>query len=192
MTLDQLAIALDKGTQPEGYDENGEIIVLKSKDVTGHGVNWEGCDRTTRDAWGEVSARLRENDVIINTTGRGTLGRAEAITSLPHQAIAAVDLAICRLDEKQINPVYLALFLNSPAGLAQSEQFQTGSSGQLHLYPQHLRQFQVFAPRNANGEIDLAWQRSLANKVLEASRAKEKAREKLEEAKRLVEDAIAR
>ena len=50
--------------------------------------------------------------------------------------------------------------------------------------------FQIFVPRNTDGSIDLAWQQRLANGVLEASRAKERAREKLDEAKALIEAAI--
>jgi hypothetical protein len=85
---------------------------------------------------------------------------------------------------------YLALFLNSPAGLAQSLQFQTGSSGQLEIYPEHIQQFQVFLPRQGNGRVDLAWQQRLAAMVTDARELKNSARTKLDEAKRLVERAI--
>lgn len=89
-----------------------------------------------------------------------------------------------------ILPEYATLFLNSPAGLAQSEMFQTGSSGQLHLYPQHIQEFLAYLPRNKNGSIDLAWQQKLADKVVAGSRAKQEAQAKLNEAKQLVEKAI--
>lgn len=182
---------LDKGAQPDGYESGGEIRVVKSKNVSGRGISWEGCERTTRGVWGKaVTARLRNEDVVFNATGLGTLGRAEAIRDLPGEALAAVDLLICRTDHTKILPIYLALFLNSPAGLAQSDRAQTGSSGQLHLYPQHLREYQIFVPKNADGSIDLAWQGRLADKVLEASGAKARARQKLDEAKALVENAI--
>jgi hypothetical protein len=67
---------------------------------------------------------------------------------------------------------------------------QTGSSGQLEIYPQHIEQFLVFLPRTKTGKIDLAWQEALAAKIETAGRAKTDAREKLQAAKRLVEAAV--
>jgi hypothetical protein len=98
---------------------------------------------------------------------------------------------VLRLREDQALPEYVTLFLNTQAGLWQSEMFQTGSSGQLHLYPQHVRDMFVFLPRNKDGSIDLVWQRKLADKVTGASRAMQEARIKLDQAKKLIEDYVA-
>jgi hypothetical protein len=70
--------------------------------------------------------------------------------------------------------------------------FQTGSSGQLEIYPQHIQKILVFVPRNKDGSIDLSWQHKLAEKVTGASRAKQEARAKLSQAKKLVEDYIVK
>lgn len=61
----------------------------------------------------------------------------------------------------------------------------------MHLYPQHIAQFLIFLPRTKTGQIDLAWQETLAAKVETAALAKIEAREKLDAAKRLVEAAVA-
>ena len=191
MKLGQGITEMVKGTQPEIYDEAGQAYVVKSKNVFGRGVDWNGCDHCPASTWyRNPMAQLQTDDIVINATGRGTLGRAAALTSVPEKAIAAVDIVICRPNHSVLNPVYLALFLNSPAGLAQSEQWQTGSSGQLHLYPEHFDTFVVFVPRNDDGTVDIAWQQRLADKVQEASAAKERAQEKLNAAKQLVETAI--
>ena len=68
--------------------------------------------------------------------------------------------------------------------------FQTGSSGQLEIYPQHIQEILIYLPRNRDGSIDLAWQKKLADKVIGASQAKQQAQEKLAQAKKLVEEAI--
>jgi hypothetical protein len=94
--------------------------------------------------------------------------------------------AIIEPDPKVCLPVYLSLFLNSPAGLAQSEMFQTGSSGQLEIYPQHIRAILVYLPHTKSGKVDLACQQEFADKILAAAQAKIEARAKLEEAKRLL------
>jgi hypothetical protein len=77
--------------------------------------------------------------------------------------------------------------MNSPAGLAQSEQFQTGSSGQTHLYLQHFGQFLIFAPHNSNGTIDFGWQQRLATQVKTSLEAVAAARDKLNEGAKQLE-----
>lgn len=190
-TLGTLSNAINKGTQPRGYVDNGEIVVVKSKNVFGQGIDFDNCERTTSDAFNDVSARLTESDLVLNSTGLGTLGRASFIpANYPEKVVAAVDLLKIRVKTDQILPEYLTLFLNSPAGLAQSEMYQTGSSGQLHLYPQHIRGIVVFLPRNKNGSIDIVWQKKLAQKVIGANTAKQEAQVKLAEAKELVDAAL--
>lgn len=180
-----------RGVQPS-IVEGGEIIVVDSKAVRPQGVEPAAEERTSLKFFNSpanAKARVQKGDVLLNSTGRGTLGRA-ARYQLNAAAICDNHVAILRPNSKVCDPTYLALFLNSPAGLSQSEQFQTGSSGQLEIYPEHIQQFQVFLPRNKNGSVDLAWQERLAAKVQASTAAKAKARIKLEEAKRLVEEAI--
>lgn len=190
MSLSELLDSCDKGTQPEEYTDIGKVIVVKSKNVFGQGIDLTSCERTSLVAWADEPARLQENDVVINSTGMGTLGRAGVIHGNGQKIVASVDLLILRTRPNAVDPDYLSLFLNSPAGIAQSEQFQTGSSGQLHLYPEHIRQFMIYTPNNGNGHIDFAWQKRLAEKVRKAAHAKSEARAKLDEAKHLVEAAI--
>jgi hypothetical protein len=128
-----------------------------------------------------AKARVRNGDVLLNSTGRGTLGRA-AFFQFTAPAVCDNHITILRPNSKICLPRYLALFLNSPAGLTQSEQFQTGSSGQLEIYPQHIKQFLVFVPRTSSGAIDVAWQQKLTAKVEAAALAHQEARAKLAEA----------
>jgi hypothetical protein len=66
----------------------------------------------------------------------------------------------------------------------------TGSSRQLEIYSEHIQQFLIYLPRQKSGAVDLAWQRRLATTVESASAARVAAYDRLEEAKRLVEEAI--
>lgn len=188
-SLGSVCASVAKGTQPSSYIDDGEVLVVKSKNVFGQGIDFDNCERTTMDAYADIPARLATGDVVINSTGFGTLGRAAFISPRDEKIVASVDLVILRL-QQEVLPEYAALFLSSPIGLAQSEMFQTGSSGQLHLYPPHIKEFLIYLPRNRDGSIDLEWQKKLADKVLGASQAKIQAQEKLAQAKKLVEDAI--
>jgi len=180
-----------RGVQPT-FCENGDVFVIDSKAVRPQGAEPNKNECTSLEfleALLSGKARVVCGDVLLNSTGLGTLGRASFYDS-DAPAIADNHVAIIKPYPKICLPVYLSLFLNSPAGLAQSEMFQTGSSGQLEIYPQHIKQILVFIPQTKTGKIDLDWQDKLANKVLTAARAKAEARAKLDEAKRLIDEAI--
>jgi hypothetical protein len=87
-------------------------------------------------------------------------------------------------------PVYLALFLNSPAGRAQSEQAQTGSSGQIEIYPTHITKFLVMLPRQRNGAVDIGWQRQIVAKIDDAVAGRAASAAKVDHAKLLVDAAL--
>lgn len=191
-TIDTFCPKPTRGVQPE-IVEGGDVIVVDSKAVRPHGVEPAAGERTSgefRALKFNAKARVQRGDVLLNSTGRGTLGRA-ACYQLNAPALCDNHVAILRPNPKVCDPVYLALFLNSPAGLAQSEQFQTGSSGQLEIYPEHIQQFLIYLPRPKDGAVDIAWQKRLAAKVEVAIAAKAAARTKLEKAKQLVEDALS-
>jgi restriction endonuclease S subunit len=180
-----------RGVQPS-LVEDGEVVVVDSKAVRPQGIEPSSTERTTIDFYNlpsNAKGRIYSDDILFNSTGRGTIGRAVCY-QLEGPALCDNHIAIIRTDQRICNPVYLALFLNSAAGFAQTEQFLTGSSGQLEIYPQHIQQFLVFIPVHKNGTIDLAWQEHLASGVKTAAAAKSAALAKLEEAKQLVEDAI--
>jgi type I restriction enzyme M protein len=85
--------------------------------------------------------QIRFGDALLNGTGRGTLGRAAPY--LFHEpAVPDNHVTILRSDD--LDPVYLALYFNSPAGQLQVEMHQRGSSGQLELYPFDIRKFLVW------------------------------------------------
>jgi type I restriction enzyme S subunit len=132
---------------------------------------------------------VRPRPVLLNSTGRGTLGRV-AYYQLSEPAVCDNHVTILRPNTKICDPCYLALFLNSPAGVSQSERFQTGSSGQLEIYPKHIQQFAVFLKRTKSGKIDMDWQWKLADKVKLAIQAREEASKLISAATALVEQAL--
>lgn len=182
---------ITRGVQPE-LVAGGGVLVIDSKAVREEGVEPGPDERTSRGFWsatGNAKAHVQPDDVLLNSTGRGTLGRA-ACYHLSAPAICDNHVSILRPDPAVCDPVYLALYLNSPAGLLQSEQFQTGSSGQLEIYPEHIREFLVFLPKKGKA-VDLAWQRQLAKKVKSAATDKRAARQKLDAAKRSLETFLS-
>jgi restriction endonuclease S subunit len=121
-------------------------------------------------------------DVIMNSTGWGTIGRANCIM---HQEKTVVDnhVTIIRCDEGQCNPVYMAVFLNSKMGQMQTEKWLSGSSGQIEIYPADIGRYVVYLP-------SMEFQQKIADLVTRSWETLQKARKLLEEAKHKVENII--
>jgi restriction endonuclease S subunit len=170
-----------KGIQPNRYVEDGNVVVIKSKDVKPSGIDLFSCDRTCQEAIPSDSEFLTEGKLLINMTGQGTLGRAAVVPDLDELTVASVDVAIFSLDTTICVPEYVSLFLNSQLGQIQSIASQTGSSGQQHLYPELINEILIFLPFGKDGNIDLDWQRHLAKLINERYHALRCAGEALQE-----------
>lgn len=173
---DHLAVN-QRGKQPAYADEG--LPVINSKHVLRNEVCLDADNR--RALADEDSLRIQTGDVLINGTGVGTIGRAAAYL---HDAAALPDnhVTVLRPGET-LDPVYLAVYLNSVAGQLQVDQRFRGSSGQIELYPSDIAEFSVWlAPETLQLEI-----RQLVETSFEQ---RQRAICLLEAAKRAVEIAI--
>jgi type I restriction enzyme M protein len=166
-----------RGTQPE-YADDG-LPVVNSKHVLRNEVRYDDDNR--RAVFGDDSLLIQTGDVLINGTGVGTIGRAAAYL---HQSPALPDNHVTILrPNSTLDPVYLAIFLNSLAGQLQVDQRLRGSSGQIELYPTDIAEFQVWvAPKSLQLEIRSLVEQSYAQR--------QRATRLLDAAKRAVEIAI--
>lgn len=166
--LSHLVTSIRKGFQPSGYDEDGRVVVVKSKDVLYPGFDLDTCDRTSDSEWPYY---LAGGELLVNSTGLGTLGRATVvpmIESTKQRVIAAVDVMVIDIARGQTLSEYIALYLNSQLGRALTAALQTGSSGQQHLYPSHLMAVPIWFASTSGGEPDFSW----LNEIVCAARAR--------------------
>jgi hypothetical protein len=157
--LSELIVSARKGVQPETYSDDGSVHVIKSKDVQYPELDLSSCERTTDEEW---PYRLAGGEVLVNTTGQGTLGRSTVVPASAAERlwlIPSVDIYALEVDRSRVVPEYVALFLNSAPGRRLTEALQTGSSGQQHLYPAHFTAIPIPIPRTTTGQPDLDWQR---------------------------------
>ena len=176
------------GLQPP-YLDGGNVGIVSQRQFTGSGLDLDSLENFTNDDFGKENPDflIRKDDVLTYCVSAGEyLGRTYLFGS-GRPCVAASFVTILRTTK--LVPGYLALFLNSPFGLIQSNGFKRGTSP-FYLYPRDLKNVLVYVPRNKSGEIDLAWQEKLAAKVEAFTRAREQAQAKLAEAKKLVEDAL--
>ncbi len=154
-----------------GLASERPVAVLKAKEVTGYGFSKP--EIFLADCPSEKL--LRADDVVLTSSGIGTIGRAELVDRhcWPGGAQYTVDnhVTIIRLRTAAILPGYLAAFLNSSYGKAWSEWGTTGSTRLLELAPAMVRQFAI--PRaHINVQAHVASRLDLASQCRAASVAR--------------------
>ena len=168
-----------RGVQPD-YISDGNIAVVNSKHILEDGLDYDNFEHTT-----EVFFSLNERgqigygDILIYTTG-ANIGRTQVY--LKHNlAMASNHVNILRV--KDVNPIYLALVLNSLIGRMQTEKFCTGSA-QTEIYPNDIEKFIVPI-------LNETIQETIAEKVQECFAMKRESKQLLNIAKKAVEIAIS-
>ncbi|GGI55156.1 restriction endonuclease subunit S [Oxalicibacterium solurbis] len=150
----------ERGNQPE-YAEKG-LPVVNSKHVFGGEIRLDAENRVAAEDAAKIL--IEPNDVLMNGTGVGTIGR-----SAPYlhsgKAIPDNHVTILRPKPNVIDPIYLSVFINSVAGQMQVEQRLHGSSGQIELYPSDIAEFVIWvAPEEIQKKVRQAIENGFTSK----------------------------
>ena len=90
------------------------------------------------------------NDIIINSTGTGTVGRVnilkENLFSNHNTIVYDSHITTIRLIQKEINPEYVYLYLRSPIIFDYVEERCEGSTNQIELYPKVIMNYAIPIP----------------------------------------------
>ncbi|BDI16284.1 hypothetical protein ANSO36C_20860 [Nostoc cf. commune SO-36] len=181
--LGDLLTLNQRGKQPQYIENEDEhelgLLVVNSKHVR------EGEVILTDNRYAYLPENdnpltIKTDDVLINGTGIGTIGRC-APYLYEQQALPDNHVTILRTD--LLDPVYMSIYLNSIIGKLFVEKHFKGSSGQIELYPNEIAQFQVWdAPDSV--------QQKIRSKVEVSHQKREQSKQLLEIAKTGVERAI--
>jgi len=172
----------------DGYPSRGKktseessdgIPIIKVRNVTGRGISLEAeyapdTELTRKEC---AKALLQEFDVLITSTGEGTIGRVDVY---PYQEAAIADghVTICRL-KPGINLSYVVEFLRSEFGQLQMLRHVSGSTGQTELLVDYIADLQIALQDS-----------SVQDQIVDAMRAARKRGEEMtEQANRLREQS---
>ncbi|MGW7258696.1 restriction endonuclease subunit S [Streptomyces sp. NPDC054834] len=140
--VESVSSLLARGIAPKYSDSSEDLVVLNQKCIRDGRVNLNPARLTLRDKVKD-SKLLRRNDVLVNSTGVGTLGRVARWTS---NKAATVDshITIVRFDEARADPVCagFALLRAQPEIEAMGE----GSTGQTELRRTQLGGLELSLP----------------------------------------------
>lgn len=143
-TLGEVTTLIKRGRAPSYADEG--IAVVSQKCVLGGDGFAPNLARRTDPTVKPIPewAYLRAGDVLVNSTGRGTLGRACLVRHLGEPTTADSHVSIVRVDERRVTPKFVGAVLSS--GSTDLEALQSGSTSQTELSPAALGSFPLAIP----------------------------------------------
>ena len=121
------------------------VCALKSVTVRAGYIDFGGARSVSRNFYEKRKERagVQNNDVLINSTGDGTIGRVAVFNKL-FPALVDGHITIVRFRDPDI-AWYAAAYLMSEQGQNQLYRYINGSSGQVEIYPQDIGR--VWIPR---------------------------------------------
>jgi|AntDeeMetagen285_2_1112576.scaffolds.fasta_scaffold02219_3 type I restriction enzyme S subunit len=146
--LEDVSEIITRGKQPT-YVEEGGVPVLNQSCIYWDGFHPEALkrlDKDVADGW-KNKYWVKNGDVLINSTGKGTLGRALEWTK--ESDIHALDSHITRVhpDKSVLDPTYFRYYLESTHGQKMLYAFcVAGSTGQIELSKSDLQTMPILLP----------------------------------------------
>jgi len=140
--LSSHACYLSRGIGPS-YQEQGGVCVLNQKCVRDHRVDLSKARRHDS-AKKPINGRsLQFYDILVNSTGMGTLGRVAQVFHLPEETIVDSHVTIVRAE---VDTDTLFLGVNLTSRESEIEDLGEGSTGQTELSRARLGELKIIAP----------------------------------------------
>jgi len=176
IALGKLFKYVNRGTQPL-YNKKGTLKALRSVNVGFMSFNETRQEYVTEDFFAiNTRGKVQKDDVLITSTGVGTLGRT-SIWFKNERAFCDGHITILR--NGKIDPYFITAFLNSKYGLRQYDQNYRGSSGQIEIYPYDISKFLI-------PECLFSHQTEIGNYLREAFELQTQSKVNFEEARTIV------
>jgi type I restriction enzyme S subunit len=135
-----------RGKSPK-YDKNGKGLILNQKCNRWNSIAFEYA-KTVNDKWLkgiDKEVFTKDGDIIINSTGEGTIGRATLITKKFEGLLYDSHIILLRVNSDKIDPLFLVTLLNHQYGQQQIESLKSAkSTKQTELGVQNL--LKIFFP----------------------------------------------
>jgi type I restriction enzyme S subunit len=150
VALSEVTELLSRGVAPKYSDGEDAVLVLNQKCVRDQRVNLDPARRTlTSKVRGDKM--LRMDDVLVNSTGQGTLGRVARWTNSVSVTVDS-HITIARFDPAKVDPVCAGMALL--AAQKTIEELGEGSTGQTELSRTELGKLRMRLPdRSLQAEL---------------------------------------
>lgn len=182
-TFENVSSYVQRGKSPV-YAEKSDLPVINQKCIRWNKVELEHLKFIDPSQWPKLSAErfLQINDILWNSTGTGTIGRATLYKGLfgYSKAVADSHVTIIRVPQQCIVPQFVFYYVMSPYVQKKIEDMQTGSTNQVELGREVIINIPIpLAPLNE--------QKRIVSKVEELFSDLDGAEAALKKAQRLIE-----
>lgn len=140
--LEDITLLINRGITPSYSD--GGFIVINQKCIRDGKVDFAEARYSTYDKSVSSEKLLKDFDILICSTGVGTLGRVGQIKKVNDKKITVDSHVTIVRPRKNIDPLFLGYFLKRNEKLIES--LAEGSTGQTELSRQRLKQISIFLP----------------------------------------------
>lgn len=149
LPLKRLLISARRGVTPNYVEEDG-VIVIGQAAIQSSGLSWSKArlHQPSRQ-FPVLRGQLLRGDILVNSTGTGTLGRVGLFEGGPSDVACVADghVTILRVNEARITPRFLFHLLRSSRfNLYASQVMATGATNQIELAPSGLLSLRVPVP----------------------------------------------
>lgn len=186
-----------RGKSPK-YEELGEAIILNQKCNRWNEIKLEFAKIVNKDWFNSINKKFKtlENDILINSTGDGTIGRSSLVTKGFENLIYDSHILLLRLNQEVINPTFFVYQFNSTFIQNQIEQIKSAqSTKQTELGLDNLFKLNFSIPQRTydkNGEINIEKdiQTKIANHITTEKEKIKSLRQQAEELRRQAKETF--
>ena len=142
--LREVCSYISRGISPK-YIDVGGVAVVNQKCIRDFSIDFSKMRRHDASKRKIDDRLLKLWDVLVNSTGVGTLGRVAQVHRLPEVTIVDSHVTVLRAGV-EINPLYLGLVVGSMQ--QEIEALAEGSTGQTELSRAKLGELKILLPKN--------------------------------------------
>lgn len=139
------------------YDKKSTQYILNQKCIRWNNIDTQYA-KTVNANWLQSINKeclTQEGDILINSTGEGTIGRASVVTKAHEGLLYDSHVLLLRLNKEKIDPRYFTLVFNSRYGQEQVNNVKSAkTTKQTELGIENLKKIQIpLPPLNTQREI---------------------------------------
>jgi len=141
--LEDIALEIRRGISPK-YVEEGGIRVVNQKCIRDHSINYALTRRNDQTKKKIDGRELVIGDVLVNSTGVGTLGRIAQVLTLEETTVVDSHVTVVRTNAEKYKPYTFARMMLTME--PRIEAMGEGSTGQTELNRANLQAILVLVP----------------------------------------------
>ena len=179
--LNQIETSRGRSPSSDSYvdeDEGFAVVIKAGSNISRFGtLTLDGADWIEKSAYDEYVEKakaegsnlnlVQKRDVLLASTGDGTLGKA-CVYDADYPAVADGHVTIIRVDEKTIDPYYLADYLRYSFGAIQINRLFTGATGLIELTPEQVDSIVIELPAHIDDQKSISAKiRSLEDRYIQ-------------------------